>query len=120
MRGRRGLAMDTLHPHAEAPERSRAGAVRAALRPRRGLNQVPWLLAVPGLVAIVAFHFVAVGFGAYYAFTSWNGFESHARWVGLANFREIFSDASALGALRHTLVLAGCFVVLVNVIGLTL
>jgi raffinose/stachyose/melibiose transport system permease protein len=110
--------MDTLHPHAEAPGRSRRSAVRDALR-RGGLNQVPWLLAAPGLAAVVIFHFVAVGFGAYYAFTSW-GLVSHANWVGLANFREIFSDADALAALRHTVILAGCSVVLVNTIGLTL
>jgi raffinose/stachyose/melibiose transport system permease protein len=81
---------------------------------------VPWLLAVPGLATIVAFHFVAIGFGAYYAFTSWNGFSDTPHWVGLANFREIFSDSAARAPLWHTLELTGCFVLLVNVIGLTL
>jgi raffinose/stachyose/melibiose transport system permease protein len=80
---------------------------------------VPWVLAVPGLVALFAFHFLPIGSGGYYAFTSWNGL-AHARWVGLANFRQIFVDASARGALWHTLELAGCFVVAVNAIGLGL
>jgi raffinose/stachyose/melibiose transport system permease protein len=80
---------------------------------------VPWLLAVPGLVALFAFHFVPVGFGGYYAFTNWNGL-THASWIGLRNFRDILGDASARGALWHTLELAGCFVVLANGIGLAL
>jgi raffinose/stachyose/melibiose transport system permease protein len=91
-----------------APERTRSGPLR-----------VPWLLALPGIGALVAFHFVAIGFGAYYAFTKWNGLD-HATWVGLANFREIVSDRTARAALRHTLILAGCFVVIVNALGLTL
>jgi raffinose/stachyose/melibiose transport system permease protein len=80
---------------------------------------VPWLLAVPGLAAVLAFHFVPTGFGSYYAFTNWNG-ASHATWVGLRNFREIVADGSARGALWHSLELAGCFVLIVNAIGLAL
>jgi raffinose/stachyose/melibiose transport system permease protein len=95
-------------------------AVREAIRPRRrGLKQVPWLLALPGFAALFAFHFVPIGLGGYSAFTNWNGL-THATWIGLRNFRDIFADQSARGALWHTLELAGCFVVAVNAIGLTL
>ena len=86
---------------------------------RRGLNEVPWLLALPALVALFAFHFVPIGFGGYYAFTNWNEL-ANASWVGLRNFREIFRDQVAREALWHTLILAGCFVVAVNAIGLAL
>jgi len=81
--------------------------------------QVSWLLAVPGVAAMLAFHFVPIGFGSYYAFTNWNGL-SHATWVGLKNFRSIFADPSLRGALWHVLELTACFVVAVNVIGLCL
>ena len=40
--------------------------------------------------------------------------------MGLQNFREIFRDPVARGALWHTLELAGCFVVAVNALGLAL
>jgi raffinose/stachyose/melibiose transport system permease protein len=86
---------------------------------RRGPRQVPWLLALPGLAALAFFHFVPIGFGAYYAFTEWNGV-ADARWIGLENFRDIFADRTARGALWHTLELAGAFVVCTNVIGLSL
>jgi raffinose/stachyose/melibiose transport system permease protein len=80
---------------------------------------VPWLLALPGLAALVAFHYLPIGFGAYYAFTEWNGL-THERWIGLENFRDIVADRTARGALWHTLELAGAFVVCTNVIGLSL
>jgi raffinose/stachyose/melibiose transport system permease protein len=80
---------------------------------------VPWLLALPALLALLLFHFVPIGVGGYYAFTDWNGLD-HASWVGLSNFRAIADDAAARGALWHTLELAGCFVVAVNAIGLGL
>lgn len=96
-------------------------AVRRTLawRRARGPRQVPWLLVVPGLAALVVFHFVAIGFGSYYAFTKWNGLTT-ATWVGLRNFREIFADPTATRALWNTLELAGAFLVLVNVVGLAL
>jgi raffinose/stachyose/melibiose transport system permease protein len=108
--------MDSSRTFTEAPVRS---GWRARLSARRGPRQVPWLLAVPGLAALLAFHFVPVGFGAYSAFTDWNGL-SHASWIGLRNFRDIAHDAGARGALLHTLELAGCFVVATNGIGLAL
>jgi raffinose/stachyose/melibiose transport system permease protein len=83
------------------------------------MRQAPWLLALPGLVALIAFHFAPIGFGAYSAFTDWNGL-SHASWVGLRNFRDIADDVGARSALLHTLELAVCFVVATNGIGLVL
>jgi raffinose/stachyose/melibiose transport system permease protein len=104
----------------EEPERSRLNRLLTTVgRRRRGLPQVPWLLALPGVVALFAFHFVPVGFGAYFAFTNWNGL-APAKWVGLQNFREIVNDATARGALFHTLELALAFVIAANGIGLAL
>jgi raffinose/stachyose/melibiose transport system permease protein len=88
------------------------------VRPR-SWRQVPWLFALPGLAALAAFHYVPIGFGAYYAFTEWDGL-THASWIGLENFRDIFADRTARGALWHTLELAAVFVVCTNVIGLSL
>lgn len=92
---------------------------RSDHRRRRRLNEVPWLLALPALVALFAFHFVPVAFGSYYAFTDWDGL-GHASWIGLRNFREIAGDGFERAVLWHTLELAGLFVVLVNAIGLAL
>jgi raffinose/stachyose/melibiose transport system permease protein len=83
------------------------------------MRQVPWLLVVPAVALLLAFHFIPIGMGSYYAFTDWN-LLGPSHWVGLRNFREILHDPNARGALWHTLKLAFCFVVLVNAIGLAL
>jgi raffinose/stachyose/melibiose transport system permease protein len=80
---------------------------------------VPWVLALPAFLGLMLFHFVPVAVGGYFAFTDWD-LLSHANWVGLDNFREIVDDPFARAGLRHTLVLAGCFVVVVNALGLAL
>jgi raffinose/stachyose/melibiose transport system permease protein len=80
---------------------------------------VPWLLALPAVLALVLFHFLPIAVGGSFAFTDWNGL-SHASWVGLDNFRAIARDPTPRGALWHTLELAVCFVVVVNAIGLAL
>jgi raffinose/stachyose/melibiose transport system permease protein len=74
---------------------------------------------LPGIAAVIVFHFVPVGFGAYYAFTEWSGL-GPAKWIGLGNFREIFADRTARAALWHTFELAGFFVLCTNAIGLAL
>lgn len=91
----------------------RSGRVSTSAR------QVPWLLAFPAVFFVVAFQFAPIGSGIYHAFTSWNGV-GDASWVGLRNFREIFSDATTSDALVHTLQLGGLFVVAVNAFGLAL
>jgi raffinose/stachyose/melibiose transport system permease protein len=95
-----------------------AGA--AAVRRSRRRRGVPLAWAIPGLALAVALHFVAVGAGAWYAFTDWNGISATAKWVGLRNFRDLFGSAIARSALWHTLELAIVYVVVVNVIGLSL
>ena len=82
-------------------------------------RRAPWLLVVPAFVFLLAFHFIPIGFGGYYAFTDWN-LLTPAHWVGLGNFREILHDPNTRAALTHTFQLAFCFVVIVNVLGLAL
>jgi raffinose/stachyose/melibiose transport system permease protein len=86
---------------------------------RRRRAQVPLYWALPAILFALAMHYVAVGAGAWYAFTDWNGLSS-ARWIGLSNFRDILGSADARGALRNTVELAVVFVVVVNAIGLSL
>jgi len=86
---------------------------------RGGPRRVSILWVVPALVLVLAVHYIAVGAGAWYAFTDWNGV-GKAHYIGLENFREILRDDEARGALVHTLVLAFTFVAAANAIGLAL
>jgi raffinose/stachyose/melibiose transport system permease protein len=57
--------------------------------------------------------------GAVYAFTDWSGIGS-AKWVGLENFKTLFSDQQSFGSLKNTLELTAFIVVVQNAIGLAL
>jgi raffinose/stachyose/melibiose transport system permease protein len=102
----------------EPPRRGRLVG-KAGVRRRRGLPSVPWLIAVPGIFCLLAYHLIPTLAGSWYAFTDWDGL-TDAKFVGLDNFRELFRDPVTSGALWHTLYLAGAFFVLVNVFGLAL
>lgn len=75
---------------------------------------------MPGLLLAFLVHYVAVAAGGWYAFTDWNGIDSSPKWIGLGNFRELAHDSIARGALVHTVEIAVMFVVLSQVIGLSL
>ncbi|MDQ4490830.1 sugar ABC transporter permease [Sinomonas sp. ASV486] len=79
-----------------------------------------FLWAVPGVAIAVGVHLVAVGAGAVYAFTDWNGTSAGANWIGIDNFREIFSSPDARDALITTIELSVAAVILSNVIGIAL
>jgi raffinose/stachyose/melibiose transport system permease protein len=87
---------------------------------RGGLRRVPWLLALPAILAVLLLRYGPTIFGGSYAFTNWNGGGLGAKWIGIENFRQILRDPLTRNALLHTLEIAAIFVVAVNVIGLAL
>ena len=94
--------------------------VRKPRSRRRSLKKVPWLLAIPAVAVLVCLRFLPSIIGGTYAFTGWNGVGADASWIGLGNFRTIFSDPTTSNALVHTFQLAGLLVVICNVFGLLL
>ena len=95
-----------------------ATRTRRRRRPRGAGAPALWFaapaLAIYGL--IVLYPSVA---GAFYAFTSWSGIGA-AKWVGLENFKTLFSDDQSFGSLVNTLKLTLFVVVVQNTIGLAL
>jgi raffinose/stachyose/melibiose transport system permease protein len=87
---------------------------------RSSLKKVSWLIAIPAIAVLIGFRFLPSIFGGTYAFTGWNGVGADANWIGLGNFRAIFSDPTTSSALLHTFQLAGLLVVICNVFGLLL
>jgi raffinose/stachyose/melibiose transport system permease protein len=94
--------------------------VRKPRSRRRSLKKVSWLLAVPAVAVLVCLRFLPSVIGGTYAFTNWDGAGADASWIGLENFRTIFSDPTTSNALLHTFQLAGLLVVICNVFGLLL
>jgi raffinose/stachyose/melibiose transport system permease protein len=114
---RRGLPTRALLTRGD-PSVSHSSA-RPAGREQGGPRRVTLLWVLPALAFALAIHYIAVGAGAWYSFTDWNGLGS-PRWIGLGNFREISHDPAARGALEHTVMLAFTSVVAANAIGLVL
>ena len=93
----------------------------AAQQPRRpGLMKFGhWWWALPGIILVIAIHYVATAIGGFFAFTDWSGIGDFS-WIGLDNFVKIFKDPSKIGALSNTLFLAFGSVILSNIAGLAL
>jgi raffinose/stachyose/melibiose transport system permease protein len=96
----------------------RRDAVKAPRR--RGGVAPPWYFAAPALLvyALVMLYPAIAGAGS--AFTDWSGVGEQRSFVGLDNFKQLFHDDQAIGALRNTLLLTVAIVVVQNGIGLLL
>lgn len=96
-----------------APARTRRGGGRA----RRLRDSVafygfvsPWLI---GTLLLTVF---PVGYAVYLSFTDWNGMTSFLPWVGLDNYKQVFTSGDTLSALSKTMILAA-IVVPVTIVG---
>lgn len=56
----------------------------------------------------------------YYSFTSWDGINPNIRFIGLANYREIFTSARFANALKNTVILTLFISILENAFALAL
>ena len=88
-------------------------------RRSRLLGYGHWWWALPGILVVLAIHYVATTVGGFFAFTDWTGIGSF-NLIGLDNFVKIFQDPTKVGALTNTLFLAFASVILTNVFGLLL
>jgi raffinose/stachyose/melibiose transport system permease protein len=105
---------------AQARSRAVRGARTSAGRRRSRQVGAPALwFAAPAIALyglIVIYPSLA---GAYYAFTDWSGIGT-AKWVGIENFKTLFSDDQSFGSLSNTIKLTVFIVFVQNAIGLAL
>lgn len=81
---------------------------------------VPWWFVLPALALYTFIVLVPSVRGGYYAFTDWDGLNPVKHWVGLDNFKQIFHDPQARGAIKHTILIAVAITIIQNAIGLLL
>ena len=112
--------MSTTQPRTEAVGAAAVTAARAARRRRvRRAGEPAIWFALPALaVYLVVVIYPSLAGGAY-AFTDWSGL-GRSSWVGLENFKNLFSDPQSFGALKNTIKLTVFIVVVQNLIGLLL
>ncbi|MFF8971817.1 carbohydrate ABC transporter permease [Streptomyces sp. NPDC014995] len=105
---------------ASSPARRPAGSPRrpASLRTRRArafyVFTGPWVL---GFLALTAF---PLGYALWLSFTNADGLSNNSRFVGLDNYREVFSDPDTMNALWRTGVFTAITVPLTIAAGLLL
>ena len=80
----------------------------------------PWWFAVPALLVYALVVLYPSGAGIVYAFTDWSGIGGSAKWIGLENFKQLFTDDQSVGALRNTVLLTIFIVIVQNAVGLAL
>ena len=107
--------MATAGTHSGVAARERR---RPARRSRAARDPALWFALPAMLVYLVVVIYPSLA-GAVYAFTDWSGVGG-ADFVGLNNFRRIFTDDQSFGALRNTVLLTVFIVVFQNAIGLAL
>jgi raffinose/stachyose/melibiose transport system permease protein len=96
--------------------------VIASLRSKRqssGAGDPAIWFALPALLVYLVVVIYPSLAGAFYAFTDWSGLGGSS-FVGLDNFKKIFTDDQSFGALKNTLLLTVFIVVVQNLIGLGL
>jgi raffinose/stachyose/melibiose transport system permease protein len=94
-----------------------AGRRRAHVR--RGIEFL-WMTA-PAVIVILLFVEIPFLMSITYSFTKWNGLDKTAKFIGLANYKELLTGDPAFGAsMAFTLVFTVLTVVAINVIALLL
>jgi raffinose/stachyose/melibiose transport system permease protein len=90
------------------------------LAKKRQFDTDYWGFLAPALILYILFVIVPAVSSVYYSFTSWDGISSDIRFIGLANFNEIFTSARFGNALKNTVVLTLFISLLENFIALAL
>lgn len=107
-----------------AQSRDRDRPARPRLSNRSGRHRWyrwyhPWLFLALALVGLVVFRLYPMAWAFRLSFTAWD-IMNDPEWIGLGNYREIFSDERYLGVLWNTLAFSVMYTVGVVVIGLAL
>ncbi len=99
----------------EVDGRQHRGDVRPPGEPRR----IAYLYILPGLLIYAAFALVPFGHTFWISFHEWDGI-TPSRWVGLDNYRRVFTDPQVRETFGHALVLVGFYALLPLLLGLFL
>jgi multiple sugar transport system permease protein len=83
-----------------------AGRARATDRPRSSMtarrHRAFYLFTSPWIIGFLLLTIVPMAYALWLSFTTFDGISPHWRYVGLGNYRELFSDAQTWDALGRT------------------
>lgn len=95
--------------------RSEAAYIRKSKFPVRLLG-----FTMPALILVTAFILIPFLMTVKYSFMRWNGISKAATYLGPDNYIKFFTDDKAIGALVFTLLFAVSFVIIVNVLAISI
>ena len=76
------------------------------------------LFYIPAVILFCVFVAYPLVKGIRISFTNWNGYSQHMKFVGLKNYRRLFTDKNVLTALKNTMIYGLGSTLIQNVIGL--
>lgn len=89
-------------------------------RTKKGIDLYTLFFIAPAFILFTLFIIVPTLSSVYYSLTSWDGVSPNIKFVGLANFKEIFTSARFGNALKNTIILTVFITVLENIFALGL
>ena len=89
-------------------------------RKKRGIDKTALAFIAPALILYVLFIIVPTVSSVYYSFTSWDGISPDVKFIGLANYKEIFTSSRFGNALKNTIILTVFISILENAFALAL
>ena len=72
---------------------------------KKGFDKVAFMFIAPAFIFFTLFLIVPTISSVYYSFTSWDGISPDVKFIGLANYKEIFTSARFGNALKNTVIL---------------
>lgn len=85
---------------------------------KKKFDQAAFLFIAPAFALFTLFVIAPTVSSVYYSFTSWDGISSDIKFIGLANYKEIFTSARFGNALKNTAILTVFISVFENVLAL--
>lgn len=87
---------------------------------KSGFDRVAFAFIAPAFLFFTLFIIVPTIASVYYSFTSWDGLNPVVKFIGLANYKEIFTSARFGNALKNTVILTVFISLLENAMALIL
>ncbi len=90
------------------------------MKQKKGIDKVTIAFIAPAFIFFTLFIIVPTISSVYYSFTSWDGISPNVKFIGLANYKEIFTSARFGNALKNTVILTVFISICENVMALIL
>ena len=90
------------------------------MKTTKKFDKSAFLFIAPAFLFFTLFIIVPTVASVYYSFTSWDGISPDVRFIGLANYKEIFTSARFGNALKNTVILTVFISVFENLFALGL